>query len=120
MQGVFDYVTQKAKTNNKIALQKVTGYVALKYANKTIMELHDKKRSVAHITISKNNKAFTILQKANAVTRVVPDSYGWRLNTECLLKTECLNVIAEVIDSLIEETEQAFNTKQQKQAKKVA
>ena len=122
MQSVISYVAQKAKSNNKVSLQKVTGYIAVKYANKTICELHDKKRAIAHITISNASKAFAILQKANAVTRIVPDSYGWRLNTECLLKTECLNVIADVIDSLIAETEEAFNakTQQKQQTKKVA
>ena len=117
MQGIYDYVNALAKNNNKIALKAVTGYVALKYANKTICELHDKKRSIAHITISNTSKAFTILKNANAVTRVVAASYGWRLNTECLLKAECLSVITQVIDTLIAETEQEFNAKEQKQTK---
>ena len=118
MQDVFDYVNALAKTNANVKLQKVTGYVALKYANKTICELHDKKRSIAHITISNANKAFKILQNANAITRIVAASYGWRLNTECLLKAECLGVIKQVIDSLIAETEEQFNAKNTKQEQK--
>lgn len=111
MEDVFNYINTLAKQNKNISLQKVTGYVALKYNNKTIMELHDKKRSIAHVTISNLNNAFKILQNAKAVTRVVPASYGWRLNTEALLKAECLNVITQVIDSLIVETSEQFNAK---------
>lgn len=111
MQDVFNYINVLAKQNKNISLQKVTGYVALKYNNKTIMELHDKKRSIAHVTISNLNNAFKILQNAKAVTRVVPATYGWRLNTEALLKAECLSVITQVIDSLIVETAQQFDAK---------
>lgn len=111
MEGVFNYINTLAKNNKNIKLQSVTGYVALKYNNKTIMELHNKKRSIAHITISDKNNAFAILQKANAITRIVPASYGWRLNTEALLKEDCLKVITQVIDSLIVETAQQFDAK---------
>jgi len=117
MQDIINYINALAQTNNNISLQKVTGYIAVKYGNKTIMELHDKKKAVAHITLSNKNKAYKILQNANAVTRVVPDSYGWRLNTECLLKKEALAVATAVIDSLIEEYATLFNAKNNKQTK---
>lgn len=117
MEDIFNYVNALAKTNNKIMLQSVTGYVALKFANKTICELHNKKRSIPHITFSNKNKAMEIVKKADAVTRVVPDSYGWRLNTECLLNANLQAVIKQVLDSLIAETEEQFNAKQQKQQK---
>ena len=124
MQDIFDYVNALAKTNKNIKLQKVTGYIALKYANKTIAELHDKKRSIAHITFSNKSKAFEIANAKKAVTRVVPNSYGWRLNTECLLSEEMLQIVTQVIDSLIAETFEQFNAKQdaqkQQKAKKVA
>ena len=124
MQDLFDYINKLAQSNNNIKLQTVTGYVALKYANKTICELHDKKRSIAHITFSNKNNAYKIAMDNNVVTRVVPDSYGWRLNTECLLKADALKVVTQIIDSLIAETFEQFNAKtkkQQKQAtKKVA
>lgn len=121
MQDLFDYINKLAQSNNNIKLQSVTGYVALKYANKTICELHDKKRSIAHITFSNKNKAYALVKNANAVTRVVPDSYGWRLNTECLLNANMLSIVTTVIDSLIAETFEQFNAKTQKQAnKKVA
>lgn len=118
MQDVFDYVETLAKTNNKIMLQSVTGYVALKYGNKTICELHNKKRSIPHITFSNKSKAMEIAEKADAVHRVVPDSYGWRLNTECLLNANLQKVIKQILDSLIAETEEQFNAKQQKQQQK--
>lgn len=117
MQGLFDYINTLAKTNKNISLKAVTGYVALKYANKTICELHDKKRSVAHITFSNKNKAVEIAKKADAITRVVADSYGWRLNTECLFNANLQKVITQIVDSLIAETEAEFNAKQQKQQK---
>lgn len=121
MQDLFDYINKLAQSNNNIKLQTVTGYVALKYANKTICELHDKKRSIAHITFSNKNNAYKIAMDNNVVTRVVPDSYGWRLNTECLLTANMLKVITQIIDSLIAETFEQFNTKTKKQAtKKVA
>ena len=117
MQDVFDYINNIAKTNNNVKLQSVTGYVALKYANKTICELHDKKRSIAHITFSNKSKAFALAKSKNAITRVVPDSYGWRLNTECLLNENMLSIVTAVIDSLIAETFEQFNAKQQKAQK---
>lgn len=117
MQDLFDYINKLAESNNNIKLQSVTGYVALKYANKTICELHDKKRSIAHITFSNKSKAYAIVKNADAVTRVVPDSYGWRLNTECLLNADMLSIVTTVIDSLIAETVEQFNAKQQKQQK---
>lgn len=121
MQDLFDYINKLAQSNNNIKLQTVTGYVALKYANKTICELHDKKRSIAHITFSNKNNAYKIAMDNNVVTRVVPDSYGWRLNTECLLKADALKIVTQIIDSLIAETVEQFDAKTKKQAtKKVA
>ena len=121
MQDLFDYINKLAQSNNNIKLQTVTGYVALKYANKTICELHDKKRSIAHITFSNKSNAYKIALDNNVVTRVVADSYGWRLNTECLLTDNMLKVITQIIDSLIAETFEQFNAKTKKQAtKKVA
>lgn len=117
MQDLFDYINKLAQSNNNIKLQTVTGYVALKYANKTICELHDKKRSIAHITFSNKNNAYKIAMDNNVVTRVVPDSYGWRLNTECLLNVDALKVVTQIIDSLIAETVEQFNAKTQKQQK---
>lgn len=119
MQDIFDYVNNIAKTNANVKLQTVTGYVALKYANKTIAELHDKKRSIAHITFSNKSKAFELAKNNKAVTRVVPDSYGWRLNTECLLNENMLQIVTAVIDSLIAETIEQFDAKNKKaEAKK--
>ena len=125
MQDLFDYINKLAQTNKNISLQSVTGYVALKYANKTICELHDKKRSIAHITFSDKNKAYEFAKSKDVVTRRVPDSYGWRLNVECLLKAEMLQVVSQIIDSLIAETKEQFDAKTEKQqkqqkAKKVA
>lgn len=117
MQDLFNYINTLAQSNNNIKLQTVTGYVALKYANKTICELHDKKRSIAHITFSNKNNAYKIALDNNVVTRVVPDSYGWRLNTECLLNADMLKVITQIIDSLIAETFEQFNAKTKKQQK---
>ena len=114
MQDIFDYVNNIAQTNANVKLQTVTGYVALKYANKTIAELHDKKRSIAHITFSNKSKAFALANSKKAVTRVVPDSYGWRLNTECLLNENMLSIVTEIIDSLIAETIEQFDAKNKK------
>lgn len=117
MQDVFSYVQTLAKTNKLVSLQTVTGYVALKYANKTVMELHDKKKSIAHVTISNKCKAFEIAQSKDIITRVVPDSYGWRLNTEILLTQNALSVITQLIDSVVNETQTQYANKQQKQQK---
>ena len=116
--SVISYV--QTLNNKNVYTQKVSGYVALKYANKTILELHDKKRSLEHITFSNKNNCFKLAQQQNIVTRIVADSYGWRLNTEVILTADAQKYLKAIVDSLIEEYETAFNAKNNKQQIKQA
>lgn len=116
--SVVSYIQQL--NNKNVYTQQVTGYIALKYANKTILELHNKKRSLEHITFSNKNNCFKLAQQNNIVTRIVADSYGWRLNTEVILTADAQKHLKAIVDSLIEEYATAFNAKNNKQQVKQA
>lgn len=118
-QEICDKINALAKTNKLISLQKVTGYTALKYANKTVCELHFKKKSIAHLTIAKTMQVFELLKAKNLVTRIVSASYGWRLDTECLITKELMQHFDAILKAIIDEAVAQQNLKQQKTDKKV-
>lgn len=116
---ICNKIKASAKANNLIKLQDVTGYTALKFANKTIAELHFKRKAISHFTISNTSKAFEILKAHKLVTRIVPKTYGWRLNTECLITAEFMAQFDSVLKALLQEAEEERNLKAKK-AEKVA
>ena len=122
-QEICDKINALAKSNKLISLQKVTGYTALKYANKTVCELHFKKKSIAHLTVAKTMQVFELLKAKNLITRIVSASYGWRLDTECLITKELMQHFDAILKAIIDEAVAQQNLKQQKtdkKAKKVA
>lgn len=119
-QEICDKINKLAQKNNLIKLLKVTGYTALKYANKTVCELHFKRRSIGHLTVSNKTKVFELLNKNKLVTRVVADSFGWRLNTECLITDKLMQHFDAILQAILDEAIEEQNLKQQKQAKKEA
>ena len=122
-QEICDKINALAKTNKLISLQKVTGYTALKYANKTVCELHFKKKAISHLTVAKTMQVFELLKAKNLITRIVSASYGWRLDTECLITKELMQHFDAILKAIIDEAVAQQNLKQQKtdkKAKKVA
>lgn len=114
----------KAKASDKlIKVQKVTGYTSVKYGNKVLFEFHNKKKSISHLTFSNKQKAYEILKANKLVLRVVPASYGWKYNTECLLTEQFMQHFDAILKSVIAEAIEERNLKAkatEKPAKKVA
>lgn len=114
----------KAKASDKlIKVQKVTGYTSVKYGNKVLFELHNKKKSISHLTFSNKQKAYEILKANKLVLRVVPASYGWKYNTECLLTEQFMQHFDAILKSVIAEAIEERNLKAkatEKPVKKVA
>lgn len=114
----------KAKASDKlIRVQKVTGYTSVKYGNKVLFEFHNKKKSISHLTFSNKQKAYEILKANKLVLRVVPASYGWKYNTECLLTEQFMQHFDAILKSVIAEAIEERNLKAkatEKPVKKVA
>ena len=114
----------KAKASDKlIKVQKVTGYTSVKYGNKVLFEFHNKKKSISHLTFSNKQKAYEILKANKLVLRVVPASYGWKYNTQCLLTEQFMQHFDAILKSVIAEAIEERNLKAkatEKPVKKVA
>lgn len=110
--------TQKADKNIKV--QKVTGYISVKYGNKVLFEFHNKKKSISHLTFSNKQKAYKILEDNKLVHRIVPNSYGWKYNTECFLNDNFLKHFPAILKSVIAEAVEERNLKTKATVKKVA
>lgn len=122
LEQVIAKIENAQKTDNNVRMQKVTGYISVKYANSVLFELHAKKKSITHLTFSTQQKAYEILKQNKLVLRVVPASYGWKYNTECLLTDEFFKHFDAILKSVIEEAIAKNNAKnkQDKTNKKVA
>lgn len=120
LEQVIAKVQEAQKADKNVRMQKVTGYISVKYANAVLFELHAKKKAITHLTFSTQQKAFEMLNKNKLILRVVPDSYGWKYNTECLLTDEFYKHFDAILKSVIEEAVAKNNTKNKKQDKKVA
>lgn len=107
------------QADKNIKVQKVTGYTSVKYGNKVLFEFHNKKKSISHLTFSNKQKAFEILKANKLVHRIVPASYGWKYNTECLLTEEFMKHFPSILKSVIAEAVEERNLKA-KTTKKVA
>lgn len=114
----------KAKASDKlIKVQKVIGYTSVKYGNKVLFEFHNKKKSISHLTFSNKQKAYEILKANKLVLRIVPASYGWKYNTECLLTKQFMQHFDAILKSVIAEAIEERNLKAkatEKPVKKVA
>lgn len=116
---VMELLDQASKADKLIKIQKVTGYTSVKYGNKVLFEFHNKKKSISHLTFSNKQQAYAILKDNKLVHRVVPNSYGWKYNTECLLTEAFMKYFPEILKSVITEAIEERNLKQ-KPVKKVA
>lgn len=113
-------IIEMQKADNNIKMQKVTGYTSVKYGNKVLFELHLKKKSVTHLTFSTQQKVYETLKDKKLVLRVVPASYGWKYNTECLLTADFYKHFKAILKCVVGEAVEERNLKTQKTTKKVA
>lgn len=119
---VMEMLDNASKADKLIKVQKVTGYTSVKYGNKVLFEFHNKKKSISHLTFSNKQQAYKLLKDNKLVLRVVPASYGWKYNTECLLTEAFMKHFPEILKSVIAEAIEERNLKQapKKAEKKVA
>lgn len=119
---VMEMLDNASKADKLIKVQKVTGYTSVKYGNKVLFEFHNKKKSISHLTFSNKQQAYKLLKENKLVLRVVPASYGWKYNTECLLTEAFMKHFPEILKSVIAEAIEERNLKQapKKAEKKVA
>lgn len=110
------YEAQQKDAN--IKAYKVTGYTTVKYGNKVLFELHLKKRSITHLTFAQTQKVFADLKAKKLIQRIVPKSYGWKYDTECLLTQELFDNFDSIFANILEEAIAERNLKQQKEDKK--
>lgn len=119
---IYSLVKKAMETDKNIRIQPVTGYVGIKYGNKVLFEFHDKKKAISHLTFSQQQKAYEILKASKLIQRVVPKTYGWKYDTECLLTAEFLKHFPAILKSVIAEAIEERNLKEapKKADKKVA
>lgn len=119
---VTEMLQEAQKADKLIKIQKVTGYTSIKYGNKVLFEFHNKKKSISHLTFSNKQQAYKLLKDNKLVLRVVPASYGWKYNTECLLTENFMQHFPAILKSVIEEaiTERNLKNAPKKAEKKVA
>lgn len=119
---VMEMLDNASKADKLIKVQKVTGYTSVKYGNKVLFEFHNKKKSISHLTFSNKQQAYKLLKDNKLVLRVVPASYGWKYNTECLLTENFMKHFDAILKSVIAEAIAERNLKNapKKADKKVA
>lgn len=117
---VLEMLAEAQKADKNIKIQKVTGYTSVKYGNKVLFEFHNKKKSISHLTFSNKQKAYKILEDNKLVHRIVPNSYGWKYNTECFLDDNFLKHFPAILKSVIAEAVEERNLKTKATVKKVA
>lgn len=99
----------------------VTGYLAFKRANRTLVEIHLKKRSISHCTFGSKSDVFVkILEPKKLIKRVVPASYGWRLDTECLITEEFVKNAKAIFTAVVAEDAMKDKKAEKKAEKKSA
>lgn len=108
---VLEMLAEAQKADKNIRIQKVTGYTSIKYGNKVLFEFHNKKKSISHLTFSNKQKAYKILEDNKLVHRIVPNSYGWKYNTECFLDDNFLKHFPAILKSVIAEAVEERNLK---------
>ena len=111
LEQVIAKIEEAQKADKNVRTQKVTGYISVKYGNAVLFELHAKKKAITHLTFSTQQKAFSILKSNKLILRVVPNSYGWKYNTECLLTDAFFKHFDAILKSVIEEAVEKNNAK---------
>ena len=109
---ITEMLEQASKADKLIKVQKVTGYTSVKYGNNVLFEFHNKKKSISHLTFSNKQEAYKILEDNKLVHRVVPNSYGWKYNTECFLTDDFMKYFPAILKSVIAEAVAERNLKQ--------
>lgn len=117
---ITDAITKASEADKNVRMQKVTGYTTVKYANKVLFELHTKKRSISHITFSSKQTVLKMLKENKLVHRIVPKSYGWKFDTECLIDTNFNTFFPAILKSVVEEAVAERALRQKATEKKVA
>lgn len=117
---VLEKLAEVQKADKNIKVQKVTGYTSIKYGNKVLFEFHNKKKSISHLTFSNKQKAYEILKANKLILRIVPNSYGWKYNTECLLNEDFMKHFDAILKSVIAEAIEERNLKTKTTEKKIA
>lgn len=117
-QQVMEKLEAVQKQDANIKIYPVTGYTTVKYGNKVLVEFHIKKRSISHLTFSQKQKVFELLKAKKLIHRVVPASYGWKYDTECLLTEEFAKNFDAILKSIVEEAIAERNLKDKKAEKK--
>ena len=117
---VLEKLAEVQKADKNIKIQKVTGYTSIKYGNKVLFEFHNKKKSISHLTFSNKQKAYEILKANKLILRIVPNSYGWKYNTECLLTEDFMKHFPAILKSVIAEAIEERNLKTKTTEKKIA
>ena len=117
---VIAKIDKAIEKDNNIKRQKVTGYISVKYGNKVLFELHAKKKAITHLTFAKTQKVFELLKQNKLILRIVPKSYGWKYDTECLLTEEFYKHFDAILKSVIAEAIEERNLKTKQADKKVA
>ena len=118
LEQVIAKIEQAQKADKNVRMQKVTGYISVKYGNSVLFELHAKKKAITHLTFSTQQKAFEILKSNKLILRVVPNSYGWKYNTECLLTDAFFKQFDAILKSVIVEAVEKNNAKNKQTTKK--
>lgn len=119
---IYAEINKAMEQDKNIRTQKNTGHTAIKYGNKVLFEFHDKKKAISHLTFCSQEKVFNIIKEKFAKDkgyRVVPKSYGWRIDTEMLLTPELVKAFPLLLKTVIAEAVENLNNKE-KQAKKQA
>lgn len=114
---IYAEINKAMELDKNIKIQKVTGYTSVKYGNRVLFEFHDKKKAISHLTFAQTQKAYAILKQNKLILRVVPKSYSWKYDTECLLTKDFIKLFPSILKSVIAEAVEERNLAE-KQTKK--
>lgn len=123
LDNVVAKINKAIEKDNNISMAQVTGYISVKYGNKVLFELHNKKKAIAHLTFAHTQKVYELLKQEKLIMRVVPASYCWKYDTECLLNEQFYKHFDAILKCVITQAIEERNLKQkttQKQEQKTA
>lgn len=91
-------VKEFAKTSQFIITNKTSSYMSLKYANRVLCELHIKNAKLSHVTFSqKQEDIVKILKENKLISRVVPASFLWPFDVECVVTPQLIAVLPQLL-----------------------
>jgi hypothetical protein len=96
-----------------VRVEEKTGYTGVYYGNRVLCEVHIKKKAVWHLTFGQHFKVFKTLKAKRLITRIVPKSYNWPVDVECLLTKELADNFLSLIDECVAEKVEQSNLKQE-------